>query len=186
MFPFKNCHYLCCSKFILLYLLPGPSARHVLRAKEEEEACPNVLPTEILGISSICFCLGPIVRQFSFIFIVLEMSSLSGEDTQNMPTVRSYNLKTHKSGIRGTFQNKTSQQRRQNCFDHTNQTISKLCEEGKGIVQSRVDTIFSPLMSDYNFANLKTGNTWSIDGDEAAGRPNIIYCYIHILYLLAL
>ena len=71
-----------------------------------------VLPTEILGISSICFCLGPIVRQFSFIFIVLEMSSLSGKDTQNMPTVRSYNLKTHKSGMRGTFQNKTSQQRR--------------------------------------------------------------------------
>ena len=111
---------------------------------------------------------------------------MSGEDTQNMPTVRSYNLKTHKSGIRGTFQNKTSQQRRQNCFDHTNQTISKLCEEGKGIVQSRVDTIFSPLMSDYNFANLKTGNTWRIDGDEAAGKPNIIYSYIHILYLVAL
>lgn len=138
-----------------------------------------VLPTEILGISSICFCLGPIVRQFSFIFIVLEMSSLSGEDTQNMPTVRSYNLKTHKSGMRGTFQNKTSHQRRQNCFDHTNQTISKLCEEGKGIVQSRVDTIFSPLMSDYNFANLKTGNTWSIDGD--GGIQNIYSLYTHLV-----
>lgn len=28
----------------------------------------------MFGLSSICFCLIPIVRQFSFIFIVLQMS----------------------------------------------------------------------------------------------------------------
>ena len=111
-FPFKNCHYMCWSKFSIMYLWPGPSAHHVLREKEEEERSTSYNRNFLVDISSICFCLGPIVRQFSFIFIVLEMSSLSGEDTQNMPTVRSYNLKTHKSGMRGTFQNKTSQQRR--------------------------------------------------------------------------